>query len=159
MTIRKSDGQQRFEDILRADDREWVPVEELMQRGMTFVPPGKALRRYQNFRASPSIIGKVAVPKPLPNEDSQIRTGARSIVNDWYRSAGLYPHLQFKEEDGVKYVRYRKNEMIVEKVVEEAIPFVLPFPRNLTQGTVTLPSKRSLRRLCLNPSPNQQMTG
>lgn len=77
---------QRVLDLLTHD---WVDVEDLMERAIPMVPPGRAIRTFEHHRARLDADRerriangeKVIARKPMPSEAEQRRQGARSIVN------------------------------------------------------------------------------
>lgn len=86
-SARRSLLTQRVIDLLTD---EWVDVEDVMERAIPLVPPGRALRTYQQHAKRTDAKreeriaagGKTIARKPIPTPREQERMGARAMVND-----------------------------------------------------------------------------
>lgn len=79
------------ERLLQLATFEWQPVEQLRLQLMETVPPGKALRTYQNRTTGNKGL------KPL-SPDDQITSGARQVANDRIAALVTSGKLEYNED-------------------------------------------------------------
>lgn len=118
---RKTQEQKTFETFFTG---EWILVDEVYQKAIQLVPPGKALRRFESVSQRKKDSDGT---RGYTSEDDKIYSGARNIIRDWFHSPTLRPGLEFRtDQDEKKWVRrfvYHGQED------RKTDPFLLPFSR------------------------------
>lgn len=87
---------------------EWEPVDPKLAAVAVFIPPGKALRRYQQvrdkaLRHKPPL--GTGSPRRQLTDTEQIASGGRTIVNDALNGIKKTGRIELKTEDGDRWVR------------------------------------------------------
>lgn len=105
------------ERLLAALTWDWQDVEELMERLIPTVPPGKALRKYQvaqeHYRKQkPHVDPRLA--RTL-TEDEQIASGARTIVNDRIGQQAATGRIELEGERGQRRIRFRERREVADQ--------------------------------------------
>lgn len=89
---------------------DWVPVDPIVLDAMRMVPPGKALRRYQEQLARARARAKAApAPHRELTEAEQIASGQRAFVRDAIGSLRTGGHIETEQREEGQYARRRSQ--------------------------------------------------
>jgi hypothetical protein len=107
MATPPSDDSKAMFRILSNRPDEWWPYEELRDAVATTIPPGRAIRKYQERLNSSRRTHSTAKPAPELSEDEQIFFGARACaqiaISSWV-GRGI---MRRQDSDGKKWVRIK----------------------------------------------------
>jgi hypothetical protein len=142
---------QRFLDCMTWD---WQPLSAVLAETVKVIPPGKALRKYQQSKAASDRTRSGAGPtRPPLSEDEQIASGARSIARDRYNSFKQSGRIEIRVADGEEQVRFRSAVGAGEHcptcghVEQQTAPAVVP---DLPEEPVRVPDPTPPSRISLS---------
>ncbi len=94
---------------------EWTPYEDVLEKLIRMVPPGKALRKYE-------LRTKNAKGVRTFSEDQKIYSGARDIARDSIQQHVVSGRAEVEEIDGVKSIRFKERRAVPALREGEACP-------------------------------------
>lgn len=122
----------------------WTPYDDILEKLIRMVPPGKALRKYELRSKNTKGL------RPL-SEDEKIYSGARDIARDSIQQHVVSGRAEVEMVDGVKSIRFKERRSTLKE--GEACPTCHhPFVSAPEKQATPAPKRQPRRKVVVYPN-------